>query len=260
MTEAGDFSLKELCNSRRELKDSKAAPYEPEEVIAFLKHILPAYEILRKCKIYHSDTKLDNIVYSHEKKGYFLIDFGIANVISEEFVSNGVCMSEFVRGGTDGYLSPEKEFFSKQDDYIEEEQDIFDPYKCDLWSLGKCLIHMASPIDEKKKGALFLKNLIEQMTLEDWRLRLDVFKIREILESYMLPDCDFLLLEQTYTKKLKKKRQVNYMETINTLINAGFDKEALALAYKQRRKIEKRVGVLSKGNILEFEENIRSLG
>lgn len=73
-----------------------------------MKKIVPAYQALSKLKIYHSDTMVDNVIYSLEKRGFIIIDFGVANVVSEDLQKTlqGVNMSSYIRGGTDGYNSP----------------------------------------------------------------------------------------------------------------------------------------------------------
>ena len=98
VTEAGDFSLEELIKCRQK------PAYKPDEVLLFLKQIAPAYLALKKLKIYHSDTKVGNIIYSREKKSFIVIDFGVANVVSEDIEE----MQYYVRGGTEGFNSPEK--------------------------------------------------------------------------------------------------------------------------------------------------------
>ena len=80
--------------------------------VHFLKQILPAYQILRQLRIYHSNTKLENIVYSEEKGGYIIIDFGIANIIGDND-ENEVRMSDYIEGGSKSYNSPEKKFYLK---------------------------------------------------------------------------------------------------------------------------------------------------
>ena len=112
VTEAGDFSLKELIISREKKSksegDNNKAAYTPEETLLFLKEIAPGYQTLKKRKIYHSDTKWDNIIFSKEKRTFVIIDYGVSNIINESLSETGVRISSHIRGGTKIYFSPEK--------------------------------------------------------------------------------------------------------------------------------------------------------
>ena len=111
LIEAGDFSLKDLLQHHKlqqDLKDknSRGACLSPEEVILFLKDITPGFKKLKKMGIYHSDIKLENIVYSKEEKKFKITEFGISNIIDTS--QNGlVKISSVVKGGTRAYFSPE---------------------------------------------------------------------------------------------------------------------------------------------------------
>ena len=107
VTEAGDFNLKNLTRKRRE--QGINPPYTPEEALKILIPLSKAYKALQKNRIYHSDTKLANIVYSTTRKSFIIIDFGISNVLSsKDSFSEEIEMCKFVRGGTKSYSSPEK--------------------------------------------------------------------------------------------------------------------------------------------------------
>jgi serine/threonine protein kinase len=264
VSEAGDFSLKQIINCRlksrsEEEKKSRKAAYEPEHVIGFLKQIVPAYQELRRLNIYHSDTKLDNIIYSQEKKGFIIIDFGVANVIRGN-VSKGVEISSYVRGGTPGFNSPEKQFYLDNQGNIKEEQDCFDPFKCDMWALGVCIEKMAGTIQMSTTGASFLKDLIVKLKEPNWKERFDVEDLAALLKTQKTEEIKFEMLEKIFLEKLEDERRSNFSEMIDLFQNAFMPVEELKMAKKEQEHLEKSLGKLNDENSLKYEPNLQHLG
>ena len=69
-------------------------------------------------------------------------------------------------------------------------QETFNPFKCDMWSLGVCLEKMigAGKNDniEKLKGNKFLSNIIHNLKEEDWNKRFDSMALHNYITKNKL--------------------------------------------------------------------------
>ena len=81
ITEAGDFSLKDLVECRK--NQGNSPPYNPEEALIVIKSLANAFKALQENRIYHSDIKLANIMYSESANKFAIIDFGLTASIPE---------------------------------------------------------------------------------------------------------------------------------------------------------------------------------
>ena len=265
ITESGDFSLKELIKCRlerkseEEKKNGSLAPYTPDEVFQILKQIVPAYQALRDLNIYHSDTKPDNLIFSREKKAFVIIDFGVANLISESVTRKGVNMSSYLRGGTDGFNSPEKQSYIDTID-IPDDLDKFNPYVCDMWSLGVVIEKMSEPIDEKQHGARLLKEIISDLKEVNWQRRYCVEDLTSAISKIKSDPSSFESAEIGYVDFLEEQRRKNYSDMFELFDQAFMPQEQLKMALKERESLEEKHGKLSNLNSSLFEKNIRQLG
>jgi serine/threonine protein kinase len=264
VTEAGDFSLKEIMNCRlsmrtEEEKKKKKSAYEPEEIIGFLKQIIPAYQELKKLDIYHSDTKLENIIYSKEKKGFIIIDFGVANIVRGD-LSDGVKLSDFVRGGTKGYNSPEKKIYFDKEDKIEEVEDCFDPFKCDMWALGVCIKKMAGNIDINSSKGILIEKIKYKLMETNWRVRYDVDDLAKLIHKENIVEINFEISEKKFLEKLEEERRKNFSDMIDLFQKAYMPVEELKMAKLEKEDLEKRLGKLNDENSKEYELNLKHLG
>ena len=266
VTETGDFSLKQLIKCRLDDKSEKeknngnAAAYTPDEVFQLLKQLLPAYQTLRNMNIYHSDTKPENIVFSREKKGFIVIDFGVANVISEEVTKEGINLSCYIRGGTDGFNSPEKQYYFDKKGVIPDDLDKFNPFACDMWSLGAVIEKISLPINEKLPGATLLKDIISKLNEKDWRKRYCVEDLISAIRKYKPKSLDFFGTELRYVDSLEDKRRENHSEMFKLFDEAFMPQEQLKMALKERASLEEKHGKLNNLNSSHFEDNTRHLG
>lgn len=194
VSESGDYNLADLLNERISLKKKK---YDEEEVLGFIAQISEGYKVLQELKIYHSDTKLQNIVFSKSKNKFIIIDFGVSKILPSNKI-NETKVEDFAKAGTPGYYSPEKESYfnwAKEQELKEDSNDPyetypknFNPYKCDMWSLGVCLEKMIGQKNNKDNfkilvGNEFLKHIIEKLKEKDWMKRFDAFELYNYIEK-----------------------------------------------------------------------------
>ena len=260
VTEAGDFSLKQLIKCRLDSKNGNAAAYTPDEVFQLLEQLLPAYQALREMNIYHSDTKPENIVFSRERKGFIIIDFGVANVISEKVTNEGINLSSYIRGGTEGYNSPEKQFYFDKKGVIPDDLDKFNPFACDMWSLGAVIEKMSLPINDKLPGATLLKEIISKLKEKDWRGRYCVEDLISAISKYKPQSLDFNDTELRNIDSLEDERRKNYSEMFELFDEAFMPHEQLKMALKERASLEEKHGKINNLNSSHFEGNTRHLG
>ena len=150
VSETGEYNLDQLFKARTRLhKKNKNIPiYSPDELIGFIAQISEAYKTLQEVNIYHSDTKLTNLVYSKSKKKFLLIDFGVSKEIRPTDSKSKtilVKIEDYANAGTKTFNSPEKQSYwiwldLKKNGW--EFNKVYDPFKCDMGSLGFCLEKM----------------------------------------------------------------------------------------------------------------------
>ena len=203
-------------------KNRKA--YNKEDIMMLLLQLVNGLKLFRKKNVYHSDIKPDNIVINLEVGIYQFIDFGVGNLVSEES-TNGDELDEkefeiedLSYGGTDLYKSPEKAKYESvdEDDYdkIDPDLKMFNPFKCDMYSLGKIF-----QIFQKNKlieNPIQFEYFINKMTDKAWKTRICVGELSNKLEKEMkgvglyIPELDREIAEQIKQNELKSENILGY--------------------------------------------------
>ena len=118
----------------------------------------------------------------------------------EEKDSNQTKVENYAGAGTVEYNSLEKYSYWKWADEQKEKGDpkeaqssdenypeYFNPFKCDMWSLGVCLEKMIGRNkNDNPKGLIRNKNLehiIEKLKEEDWKKRFDAFELYDYINK-----------------------------------------------------------------------------
>ena len=179
----GNRSLFEMIRKRARKFKAEKTLYNEEEAINIIRFLAKGLRFLQEHRIYHSDIKPQNIVINLEKNAYQFIDFGMSKIIPEG--SDLVERAVYATGGTQGYMSPEKEEFWEiclANKELKEDQTMFNPFKCDVWSLGVCLLDM---IGKGKLGNISekIKELIAVMLNVDWKLRMDSVELDQYIDK-----------------------------------------------------------------------------
>ena len=200
VSESGEYSLDQLLKARGRLerKQKNLPIYSSDEVIGFIAQISEAYKALQELNIYHSDTKLQNLVYSKSKRKFLLIDFGVSKLVKfkpsePRSKSNLVKIEDYATGGTNEYFSPEKKSFWdwRNGEQNDEFNEPFDPFKCDMWSLGVCIEKMIGVKNygensEKSKGKKFLLDILKNLKEKDWQRRFNALELHKYIEKHKL--------------------------------------------------------------------------
>jgi serine/threonine protein kinase len=266
VSEAGDYSLRQLLECRK--AQNKNPPYHPDEALRILIPIAKAYKAIQKHRIYHSDTKLDNIVYSDSLNKFIIIDFGVSNIINSSTESNSspdeveICYT--VRGGTAGYDSPEKSKYLANPN--ENSEMIFNPFKCDMWALGVCLEMMCcgSDPDIKIDHPLF-QRIRKGLKEIDWKNRFDATmlcdELQELENTLIKDDLDMGKIENEFLVILKKRTWDQKPELIQSYFNANMPQERLQIALYQMEAVErKHKGIVTELNWVEHDVVLMQLG
>jgi serine/threonine protein kinase len=258
VTEAGDFSLSQLVKCRKANK--KNPPYSPSEALKILIPLAKAYRDLQKHRVYHSDTKLENIVYSVNARKFIIIDFGVSNVMPQQ--TDEIEISYLVRGGTPGYDSPEKSLYLT-DPSANCDQN-FNPFKCDMWSLGICLEKMCCKSDATNHDVddPFLKRIIAGLKEKEWKKRLDAKQLCEILSEYE-KDHDISLgdIEKPYLEVLRQETWDRHPDLINLYSDAQIPLQVLEMALHRKNQYQKTYGEeITSQNWSEYDLLLTHLG
>lgn len=186
ITEAGDYSLEDFLKCRK--AENKQPPYSPDETLRILVSIAKAFKALQENRIYHSDIKLANIVYSESANKFLIIDFGVSNIFPIDNDPTDVASSPdetqmacIIRGGTNRYNSPEKAAFLNSND----SEELFNPFKCDMWALGVCVQEMCGidPTKEQTPAIIdhpLLLKILNGLKQTEWRNRYDALRLCKI--------------------------------------------------------------------------------
>jgi len=153
-------------------------------IIIILKDILQGLQTLyEKCGgRYHWDVKPQNVVFDFD---FFLIDFETSNC--QPSLNHPVRNSA---GYTKGYVAPER--FDYEKNCFRENETIYDPFKCDIYSLGIILkrLLLLTPKFEKESNDLsdkiycFLENLATNLSSIDPDIRKSRGQVLRELEEF----------------------------------------------------------------------------
>jgi serine/threonine protein kinase len=202
----------------------------------------PAYETLQKAGVYHSDTKPQNIVFSIREKVYKLIDFVVSKIVTNAVVKEGnqvVDIEEYAYEGSENCFSPEKkimwDFVRKNKDLPEENLE-FNPFKCDMYSLGVCLRMMVSDKDCFSESIPLLKKILDGLLVNDWKQRMDAKQLCNLLrENNIKPTQASFLNESKHLEALDKerKKKEGFKELYRRFGDAFLQKEMLDVVLQE---------------------------
>ena len=269
ISEAGDFSLLDLLKCRQKERKTEP-PYSQEEALNILLSIVEPFRLLQLNRIYHSDIKLENIVFSESTNKFLIIDFGVSNIVPEPkenhsnfklYPADEIELSSFIKGGTLAYFSPEKK---ASDDYGLFENDVFNPYKCDMWSLGVCLLKMCG-LHPGQLGPFFkhplLNEIVYGLTHHEWKSRFDAVRLAELIEKAQIPFSDPEKVERSYLKILRENSLDANYELFEQYQTANMPHKTLELAERLIAVFEKKYdGRVDKDNRNEYDELLLKLG
>ena len=261
ITEAGDFSLKDLVECRKNQKNSP--PYKAEEALMVIKSLAKAFTALQENRIYHSDIKLANIIYSGSAKKFIIIDFGLSCIIPSsqndysESSLDEIEINKVIRGGTERYYSNEKALYMKDEISGEE---LFNPFKCDMWSLGVCLEIMCDLgySELKTKNPIF-NQIVTGLKEVEWIERYDAKKLCEALNDQ--ENTDITVIEKRFFEILKVKNYEKNKELMELYGNANMPSEKLKIVMHYWNRFEKEnEGEIYEENWEEFDDLLWKLG
>ena len=212
-----------------------------KEILLLLKCLLTGLVNLEKNQIFHSDLKLENIIYSGKDKSYKFIDFGMSKLLPagvKEFEISNV----FV-GGTKSYFSPEIENYFAVNNISKSEEkkpskvfNTFSPYKYDLWSLGKI---------SERLGGNKIPLILAKMLKIEWRERPSAQDMLEIVKKEIskLGATHLKIDEEMFLERIEdKKLEIHGMEILSGYERAERPAECLKMAKKFQEKYLKKFG------------------
>lgn len=148
------------------------------EIIYIFISLLEVLIELEKLLIYHSDIKPENIVFRERDKKFILIDFGGSQIVKSNEDKYYMYDDFNFLCGTKNYSSPEKSNFIKNGT-----KSVFDPFKCDLWSLTKTIEKIAKKNmqtgDQQEKIFTFIKKIL----VEDFIKRPKASEVLEMIHQ-----------------------------------------------------------------------------
>ena len=219
LTEAGEFSLEQLISNRRK---KSLPPYKAEGALTILAEINKAMEVLQKNLIYHSNIRDRCIDFCPKRKGFLLTDFSMSTVLKlgDKNKSNlEVKMIDIIYGMDEPNMSPEKKLYFQSKT---KNKPLFNPFKCDMWSLGTCLEKMICiDLENPKIDNLNIENIRNLMKNSDWNHRLDAFELKTHLAKCDLNIREKLIesLENENLEELREERRKTFPE-VYSLINS----------------------------------------
>jgi hypothetical protein len=263
ITEAGDFSLREIFNCRLEGKipggESRDCVYNPEQVISFLYSIMPAYEFMRKSSISYCNTNLENFVFSYQKKGFLLKNLDFSDLVEAHDSAIGVPMSYCRWLEKEGAKPPEIQMIASSNSF-DGDSRLYSPFKSDMWDLGVTLEKMSGAMDEALPGGEFLKQVIKKLKENDWKKRFDIGDLRRFMESYPCPRLSLVDMERVYLEKLVAKRNKRHSLSIGLFKNDFSPEDELNMALRDFTRLKRIFGECCDQNELEFEKAFQHLG
>ena len=134
--------------------------FKNENVLYILKILVNAFLSAQKSNIVNRDVKPTNIILTENKEGeldWKIIDFGIGCEISEGVTK--IPLSS-VKGLTKAYAAPELTRFQQTKKFEFLENLDYDPYKADVFSLGKVVLKLLQCKSKRHLNDL-PRNLVE---------------------------------------------------------------------------------------------------
>jgi len=263
VSESGDYSLDQLIKER----DAKKKPYQPQEVLAFLSQISEGYAILQELRIYHSDTKLPNLVFSSKNAKFFLIDFGVSKLVARG--SDDVSLEEYAGGGTRGWFSPEKAFYwelAKKGLDLPEDKNTFNPFKDDIWALGICLEKMLNANADTYKGNDLLERILKALKDKNSHSRFNGDQLHRLLKdnNVVSPSQGANIfqtdLEIAQDLDQKRRKEDGFQAVFRKFQDAFLPHEMLEVALEERKGLVQSFGEPSLENGIHFEGALKRLG
>lgn len=268
VSESGDYSLDQLIKARA----SKNKPYKPREVLELFSQLTLGYRALQELRIYHSDTKLPNLVFSAKEAKFFLIDFGVSKFVAEgsdKELLDEVNLEEYATGGTTGWFSPEKAFFwdccEKEED-LPEERKTFNPFKDDMWALGTCLEKILGATADNYSEDEVLQQILKKLKNPDPQNRFDAKQLSKFLDEHSLasttPSQTIFQTDLEIAADLDKIRreEAGFQEVFKLLEKAFLPEEMLVVALEERRAMVEKYGEPDLHNRVQFVGVMGRLG
>lgn len=230
--ESGDYSLEEITLARREARKRKSLnvpPFTPEEASSILVHIIEALANLQRLKIYHSDVKPSNIIINREKHSIMLTNFGVSKFVKD---ADGVVdIEDYATHGTPAYNSPEKRDFwqsvGPKGFPLTKEKSRFIPYKCDVWSLGRCYDFMTQGVGASKTSSSSEFSLT-YLNNPNWKDRSDASQLKSQIKASEWNDFESFETDVSYIEVIRQRKKEKTTSPIGGegLIDSGRTKNS----------------------------------
>lgn len=143
----------------------------------------------------------------------------------------------------------------------------FNPFKCDLWSLGACFEEMIGKISEEPEDEeKILSELLTKIKHNDWMLRFDAFELSDYLNDNKLStNADFQSLikkEEEIVSELNqlRRKEAGFKEVYERLKDAYLPNEMLQTAEEEHNNLIEAIGELDSGNETKFAPVLGRLG
>ena len=251
-TSSGDCNLLQLIRKR----GKSGIPYRQDEALRIIKTLLQGMKVLQEARVYHSDIKLANIVVNSEKNTYQLVDFGLSSALPQ--YSHSVSMKALADGGTSNFVSHEKENYwnsLKKERNMTEKPPLFNPFKCDIYSLGVCFCMM---IGGKKNASDKFLLILEKMLEKNWEQRPDAVSLDEYITLELpniksVEELSIRELKLIRDIKLQAEEQEDHKDLVKRLNEARLNDDRLEFLYTHLNKCKAKI---SSHNPTEFHEEI----
>lgn len=216
-----------LCTLNDLLQAGKVFTYP--EILYILKELVKAFALLQQKGLVNRDVKAQNVILVQEADGYFsykISDFGES---FEMAPGTSEISCQTITGATMSYIAPEVERVLEKAGNDPDYNEMYNPFKGDVYSLGIILLKMIN----RKWGKKDLRKglLIDQAALKDYILIQPI--LQEMLEESPNKRVDFiqLLALLDSQKNLTYQRPVEefhyYVLSLNikdqAVIDKGFD-------------------------------------
>ena len=203
-----EYGLANMSKVLNIMKDNDLK-FEYENILYIVKILVNAFLSAQNSNIVNRDIKPSNIILTENKDGdldWKIIDFGIGCILPEGVTK--IPLST-ITGLTKSFVAPEINKFLKQPSKTEEipeymENELYDPYKADVFSLGKTILDISKRnLSEFPQG---LRELLKKMLEEDPKNRFS-FKDVMIFLTTKLGNIQKLQPNLTKVVKILKEKE-----------------------------------------------------
>lgn len=173
-----------ICTLEDLLKAGKK--YTAKEMLYVIKTLIDGFALLEENGIANRDVKPPNVILvedpvSEEEFLYKISDFGIGCAVPKNSANKLPMMS--ISGFTKLYAAPEiLDFYSKEEDDILNSNYTYNPFKCDVFSLGFLAIKM---INYKIQRQQIDQGIVLQNNIEELKENPD---IAQLIEEMLMKD------------------------------------------------------------------------